>query len=79
MVDPLAPALPEILPQRGEVIAYDEAAGYGTIRGVDGREWWFHCTAIADGSRQIDVGAVGTFTLVAGRFGRWEAMGIVTA
>ena len=71
--------LPEIVPQRGEVIAYDAVAGYGTVRGTDGREWWFHCTAIADGSRQIDVGAVGTFTVVPGRSGRWEAVGIVSA
>lgn len=74
MVDP---ALPETLPQRGEVTAYDAAAGYGTVRGVDGREWWFHCTSIADGSRQIDVGAAGVFSLVTGRSGRWEAAGIV--
>ena len=78
MVDPVAPAFPETLPQRGEVITYDAAAGYGTIRGTDGREWWFHCTSITDGSRQIDVGASGVFSLVPGHSGRWEAVGIVS-
>ena len=77
-MDLAAPALPELAPQRGEVIAYDVAAGYGTIRGSDGREWWFHCTAIADGSRRIAVGASGVFSLAAGRSGRWEAVGIVS-
>ncbi|CAB4727275.1 MAG: hypothetical protein F2754_11330 [Actinobacteria bacterium] len=78
MSHPVAPALPEIAPQRGEVVAYDATAGYGTIRGSDGREWWFHCTAIADGSRLIDVGTVGVFSLVPGHSGRWEAVGIVS-
>ena len=77
-MDLAAPALPELAPQRGEVIAYDAAAGYGTIRGSDGLEWWFHCTAIADGSRLIAVGASGVFSLVPGRSGRWEAVGIVS-
>ena len=69
-------AVPGGAPRRGEVVDYDPAAGYGTIRDADGDEWWFHCTAIADGTRRIDVGAVGTFTLVAGHRGRWEAVGI---
>jgi cold shock CspA family protein len=77
-VDLAAPALPELALQRGEVVAYDASAGYGTIRGADAREWWFHCTAIADGSRLIAVGASGVFSLVPGRSGRWEAVGIVS-
>ena len=29
-------------------------AGYGTVADADGAEWFFHCTAIADGTRTID-------------------------
>ena len=61
-------------PHRGVVAEYDAAAGYGTVRVGDGTEWWFHCTAIADGSRGIDHGAAVVFSLAAGRQGRWEAV-----
>jgi cold shock CspA family protein len=57
----------------GEVVVFDEAAGFGTIRGDDGREHFFHCTAISDGTRTIDVGARVSFEVVAGRRGVWEA------
>jgi hypothetical protein len=36
----------------------------------------FHCTAIADGSRTIEVGTFVTFDVVAGRLGRWEASAV---
>lgn len=77
-MEPVAPSS-MIAPQVGKVVAYDTAAGYGTIRGEDGREWWFHCTALADGSRSIDVGESGVFSVSPGRAGRWEAVGIVKA
>ena len=57
----------------GTVIAFDEHAGYGHVRGEDGIERFFHCTAIADGSRTIAVGAPVTFDVVPGHHGRWEA------
>jgi cold shock protein len=63
----------------GTVAAYDEAAGFGTIAEDDGPERWFHCTAIADGSRTIEVGARVRYDVVAGRMGRWEAAGIQPA
>jgi cold shock CspA family protein len=57
----------------GTVAAYDEAAGYGELVDRDGGRWWFHCTAIADGSRSIPVGAAVRFHLVPGHLGRHEA------
>ncbi len=57
----------------GTVVAFDEAKGYGTVRGDDGRELFFHCTAIADGTRTIEEGAAVTYGVVAGHLGRWEA------
>lgn len=63
--------------RQGRVASFDEAAGYGrvaegTVSGDSG-VWFFHCTAIADGTRTIDVDAAVEFQLVAGRLGRWEA------
>ena len=60
----------------GVVAEFDEAAGFGTIRTDDGREFFFHCTQIADGTRTIEAGAAVTFEVVAGRSGRWEAAGV---
>jgi cold shock CspA family protein len=57
----------------GVVVAFDEHAGHGRVEGDDGADWYFHCTAIADGSRTIEVGARVSYRLVAGLGGRWEA------
>ena len=58
----------------GTVTAFDEAAGLGTVRdGADGRDYGFHCTAIADGTRTIAVDTTVTFTVIPGHQGRWEA------
>lgn len=62
---------------RGVVSAFDSAAGYGTVRRDDDTEWWFHCTAIADGTREVAVGVRGVFRLVPGGSGRWEAVDLV--
>lgn len=59
--------------QTGTVTTFDDPAGFGTVTADEGVEHFFHCTAIADGSRQIDVGARVRFTVVPGRQGRWEA------
>jgi cold shock CspA family protein len=64
----------------GTVVAYDDPAGYGTVAAADGSgEWFFHCTAIADGSRTIEVGARVAFEVVPGHLGRWEATGLRSA
>jgi len=60
----------------GTVAAFDEAKGYGTLRADDGRDLFFHCTQIADGTRTIPVGVNVEFEVVAGRNGRCEATDI---
>ena len=57
----------------GTVVAFDDERGTGIVRAEDGRDLFFHCTAIADGSRRIDVGQQVSFHVVAGHLGRWEA------
>jgi cold shock CspA family protein len=61
----------------GTVSSFDDAKGFGTVRDdVTAAEHFFHCTAIADGTRTIEVGAVVTFDIVPGRNGQWEARAI---
>ncbi len=57
----------------GTVVAFDEHKGCGTVRAADGRELFFHCTAIADGTRTIPVASEVSFEVVAGHLGQWEA------
>ena len=61
---------------RGRVVEFDEHVGTGTVEGEDGRTLFFHCVAIADGSRRIDVGTPVAYEVVPGHLGRYEARGI---
>ena len=62
---------------RGTVAEFDEQVGVGMIRSdEDGRDYFFHCTQIADDSRTIDVDAPVRFEVVAGHLGKWEAVGV---
>jgi cold shock CspA family protein len=62
----------------GVITAFDFDAGHGRVRvDEDGRELFFHCTAIADGSRMIPVGARVSFLIVPGHNGLWEATNVV--
>ena len=61
---------------RGTVTAFDAVRGLGEITAADGAAYPFHATAIADGSRRVDVGAAVEFDVVAGHLGRWEAAAI---
>jgi cold shock CspA family protein len=61
----------------GVVDQFDDARGLGTLLDDDGRRYGFHCTAIADGTRRIEVGARVTFVLAAGHLGRVEARQIM--
>jgi len=61
---------------RGTVAEFDEPKGYGTVRATDGRDLFFHCTQIADGTRTIPVGEAVEFEVVAGHKGNWEAADI---
>ena len=61
--------------RRGVVGAFDAAAGLGTIATDHGVSLAFHCVAIADGTRTIEVGVPVSFTLVP-KLGRYEASDI---
>jgi cold shock CspA family protein len=56
----------------GTVTTFDEARGLGAIE-ADGATYPFHCTALADGSRRVAVGASVAFEIRPGGMGRWEA------
>jgi cold shock CspA family protein len=62
---------------RGTVVAFDNHEGLGELEADDGTRYPFHCTAIADRTRDIPVGATVTFEVAAGVPGRWEATDIV--
>jgi cold shock CspA family protein len=62
---------------RGTVVEFDEQVGLGRVRAEDGGDYPFHCTAVADGSRSVPVGAPVAFTLVPGKIGGWEADALV--
>ena len=64
-------------PLRGSVTGFDPDVGLGTLRTDDGTEYAFHLTAIADRTREIDVGATVVFDVVAGPDGTYEAAAIV--
>lgn len=58
----------------GTVTSFDDPRGIGTVvDAAGGEEHFFHCTAIADGTRTIEVGTAVDFEVVPGRMGRWEA------
>ncbi|MEY2422656.1 MAG: cold shock protein [Acidimicrobiaceae bacterium] len=57
----------------GTVSSFDDAAGLGMITSDDGSEFAFHCTAIAGGSRTIDVNTAVDFEPRPARHGTWEA------
>lgn len=60
----------------GVVAAFDDRAGWGTLRTDAGDEVFFHCTRIADGTRTIPVGApVEAVTEPIGS-GTWEAVDV---
>lgn len=58
---------------RGTVEEFDEARGTGVVVAADGSRYPFHCTAVADGSRTVPVGAEAVFGVVPGHSGKWEA------
>jgi len=62
--------------KEGTVSAFDSKRGLGEIRGADDRAYPFHCTKIADGTREIPVGVPVEFTVAPGPLGRWEAVAI---
>lgn len=66
--------------ETGVVAEFDSPRGWGTVRrDGDGVELPFHCTAVADGTREIEPGTRVTFDVVPGHLGRWEAAAIASA
>jgi cold shock CspA family protein len=65
-----------MLLHEGKVVAFDSRRGLGEIRGDDERVYPFHCTKIADGTREIPIGVAVEFVVAPGPLGRWEAVGI---
>lgn len=57
----------------GTVVEFDAERGFGAVSAEAGEPIFFHCTAIADGTRTIAVGTEVTYEVVAGHLGRWEA------
>ena len=60
---------------QGRVTEFDEPRGWGTIES-GGRDYPFHCTQIADGTRTIEVGTEVAFEVAAAMAGRWEARAV---
>ncbi|HUR78170.1 MAG TPA: cold shock domain-containing protein [Acidimicrobiales bacterium] len=60
----------------GAVRSFDKSTGLGEVTSTDGATYPFHCTAIADGTRDIEVGQQVTFTITAGHLGKLEATDI---
>ena len=58
---------------QGTVVEFDEERGTGEVETAEGRRLFFHCTAIADGSRTVEPGRKVSFVVVPGHLGRWEA------
>jgi cold shock CspA family protein len=61
---------------RGTVLTFDSHQGLGEIETEVGTRYAFHCTAIADGTREIPVGVNVEFEVAPGLPGRWQATAI---
>lgn len=59
----------------GRVASFDAAVGLGEIESSTGDRHLFHCIEIADGSRDIAVGAHVRFDVMS-KFGRYEAANV---
>jgi cold shock CspA family protein len=64
-------------PHLGRVTSFDATRGLGTVTDEAGAVYAFHATAIADGSRRVDVGTRVSYALAPGHGGRHEARALV--
>lgn len=64
---------------RGLVEDFDERRGDGTVRTANGERLYFHCVAIADGSRTISPGTAVKLQRGVGHLGHDEALEIAAA
>jgi cold shock CspA family protein len=60
----------------GTVMSFDADRGVGVVADQDGRELFFHCTAITDGSRQVEAGRAVSFVVGPGHRGLLEARSV---
>ena len=63
--------------ERGSVVEFDQDKGFGQVESAAGQRLFFHCTAVADGSRTIPVGSDVVFEVAGGHGGAWEATSVV--
>lgn len=69
----MAASVPSAGPHLGRVTSFDERRGLGLVTNLEGVEFDFHATAIADGTRTIAPGTEVNFIVVPGHRGRYEA------
>ena len=71
--------VPSAGPHHGRVASFDPARGLGEVLDDEGTSFAFHATAITDGSRTIEVGALVAFTVAPGHRGAYEARSLEPA
>lgn len=69
--------IPSAGPHRGRVATFEPARGLGRVDDDEGTTYEFHATAIADGSRSIEVDAAVVFTVAPGHRGLYEARSLI--
>jgi cold shock CspA family protein len=60
----------------GVIEMFDDRRGDGLFRGDDGRAYYFHCVAIADGTRTITPGVRAQGRRSVGRLGHDEVVDV---
>jgi cold shock CspA family protein len=58
------------------VSSFEADRGVGTVTAEDGQSFFFHCSALVDGSREVEVGRAVLFVVRAAH-GRLEATSVV--
>jgi len=64
-------------PRVGVVATFESERGVGTVAEADGTTFPFHCTALTDGSREVEVGRAVLFIVRPGHCGVLEAREVV--
>ncbi len=65
-------------PKRGVVTEFDDARGLGVVVDDHGRSYPFHCAALADGTRFVELGTSVVFSVAPGHGGRYEARAVTS-
>jgi cold shock CspA family protein len=75
----MAGPIPAAGPHLGRVTSFDRTRGLGRVQESDGTAYAFHATAVAGGSRSIEVDAAVVFTVTPGHRGSFEARALFPA